>query len=311
MNSNHTGSGPSFETSPCPIDLLPPEILSHIFTLTLPSARQASSPVVPVIGTRGWDEPWILAGPWIFGQVCSSWRALSIALPTLWTSIAVFSNLTPRDLRLLKSQLARTATAPLELHIRFLWSGHPSSEFNRFLAELVSHSPRWRAIHLEFNDERVVLGNYGTATDTLRGVSRPWAQVTLYNASYHSASTHFRHLPAAVNLVNCDLDFVYSPAEASRSFDLLTLPHLMRLAVSHGLVLARLVAPALRSLYIRGPAAGVLPFLTRSGCAETLTDLTLAACTSPTPIVVVLLQQTTRLVSLKLRPPNPRSSLRH
>ncbi|KAJ7645207.1 hypothetical protein DFH06DRAFT_1212674 [Mycena polygramma] len=134
MNSNHTGSGPCFEASP-PIDLLPPEILSHIFTLTLPSARQ------------------ILAGPWIFGQVCSFWRALSINLPTLWASITVFSNLTPRELRLLKSQLARTVSTPLELHLRFLSSGRPSPDFNRFLAELVSHSARWRAIHLEFNSE--------------------------------------------------------------------------------------------------------------------------------------------------------------
>ncbi|KAJ6514326.1 hypothetical protein C8R47DRAFT_938641, partial [Mycena vitilis] len=97
--------------------------------------------------------PWTLAGPWIFGQVCSSWRSLSIALPTLWTSITVFSNLEPRELRLLESQLARTASRPLELHIRFLGGGRPSPDFNIFLPVLVSQSARWRELHLEFNGD--------------------------------------------------------------------------------------------------------------------------------------------------------------
>ncbi|KAF7335674.1 hypothetical protein MVEN_02222400 [Mycena venus] len=117
-----------------PISLIPPEVL-----------------FVPVIGPRLSCGPWILGGPWLFGQVCSHWRALSHASPTLWTSITVFATLTQRELILLNTQLARTGAAPLDVHIRFTYISMSSRQFDVFLTTLVSHSARWRALHLQFD----------------------------------------------------------------------------------------------------------------------------------------------------------------
>jgi hypothetical protein len=69
-------------------------------------------------------------------------------LPTQWTTITVANNLSPRKFFVLKTQLAQTGSAPINLLIHFT-SGARSqfseAEFNLFLAMLVSHSTRWRA----------------------------------------------------------------------------------------------------------------------------------------------------------------------
>ncbi|KAJ7889729.1 hypothetical protein B0H13DRAFT_2666105 [Mycena leptocephala] len=143
----------STEAAP-PVALIPPEVLCYIFTCVLP-VQKATSPAIPTHRRRTWREPWVLGGPWIIGQVCSRWREVALALPTLWTSITVANNLSPRQFFLLKTQLARTGSAPINLLIRFT-SGARSQfsedEFDLFLAMLVSHSTRWRALHLEFDN---------------------------------------------------------------------------------------------------------------------------------------------------------------
>ncbi|KAF7304039.1 hypothetical protein MIND_00635200 [Mycena indigotica] len=61
--------------APCPIILLPPEVLGEIFMLCLPTTHNA-----------------VLSGdaaPLLLGRVCGTWRATAWALPALWTSLHV------------------------------------------------------------------------------------------------------------------------------------------------------------------------------------------------------------------------------
>ncbi|KAJ7670061.1 hypothetical protein DFH06DRAFT_1179903 [Mycena polygramma] len=142
------------EVQPLANTVIPPELLCYIFSLSLPT-RTPTSPIVLVIGSNAWRDPWILGGPWIFGQVCSYWRQLAQSLPpTLWIGITISTVLTTHEATLLHMQLARTANAPLDLLIRFT-SGqrsHRETPFDRFLSTLVLHSTRWRTLHMEFDD---------------------------------------------------------------------------------------------------------------------------------------------------------------
>ncbi|KAJ6557516.1 hypothetical protein B0H19DRAFT_1148025 [Mycena capillaripes] len=135
-----------------PIAILSPEVLCYIFTLGI-QGQTVYSPAVPVIGRKSWrSRSWILAGPWIFAQVCSDWRALAISSPTLWTSIIHSTALSLRELPLLQTQLARSGSAPLDLLIRFT-SGERSyrkEQFDVFLTALIAQSARWRVLHLDF-----------------------------------------------------------------------------------------------------------------------------------------------------------------
>ncbi|KAJ7868140.1 hypothetical protein B0H13DRAFT_2351562, partial [Mycena leptocephala] len=313
------------------INLIPPELLCYIFTLLVPPLKSdSSSPVISTINAPLLSRPWIFGGPWVFSQVCSHWRALSVSLPTLWTSITVFTTISPRKLSLLNIQLSRTESAPLDLHIDFT---------------TVSYSARWRALHLEFNggwvpyeiiaalngialplleeltlggrDEsyfecdfsfadapvlrRLVLGTHSWSF--MRKIALPWTQLTSYRTFHPDATTHFRALADAANLVECDLDFALrskGDEVKAMQLDILTLPRLRRLAISCPLLLDRLVAPSLQSLYIVGPAKDVHPFLDRSGCTSKLIELTLARCVASASEIIALLQQTPGLTTLML-----------
>ncbi|KAJ7795212.1 hypothetical protein B0H13DRAFT_2511710 [Mycena leptocephala] len=306
------------------INGIPPELLCYIFTLLVPPLKSdSSSPVIPTFNAPR------VSGPWILG----------VSLPTLWTSITVFTTVSPRKLSLLNIQLSRTGSAPLDLHIRFT---RPLPEFELLLPRLVSHSARWRMLHLEFNAgwlpgetfaalnglalplleelalsgrgvsyfensfsfsdapvlRRLMLGAHSQAFT--RKFALPWAQLTSYRAFHPDATSHFRDLAGAANLVECDLDFALTKRDevTAMQLDILTLPRLRRLAISCPLLLDRLVAPALQSLYIVGPVKHVHPFLDRSSCPSKLVELTLAQCAAPGRIA--LLQQTPGLTTLML-----------
>jgi hypothetical protein len=137
--------------------MIPPELLCNIFILGMPPVKIGEMAVIPATDRSIFQDPWILGGPRVLGQVCSLWRAMALSLPTIWTSITVFSIIKPREFSLLNTQLARTAQEPLDVHIRFTeryidesWEAC-SDEFDLFLATLVSHSGRWRTLHLQFD----------------------------------------------------------------------------------------------------------------------------------------------------------------
>ncbi|KAK7055766.1 hypothetical protein R3P38DRAFT_3304868 [Favolaschia claudopus] len=332
---------PPPESGP-PITSIPSEILCYIFTLVPVSPRTDSSPI-PVVGPRGSR---VLSGPWIFGQVCSQWRALALAFPALWTPLTIFATtLTAREYNLLHVQLERTREAPLDLHIRFAY--YSGKEFDTLLHDLVNHSQRWRSLHFEADGSRafqseafstlgpdslpllqeLVFG--GTRADTLTKydffkdapalrrvvlgaqggaqvwpIVLPWAQLTVYKATYPQPAKHFHILALASNLVECDIDGGYSQRD-DISHVLCTLPKLRRLAISKPSLLRQLRAPALQSLYSVGPVEDVLAFLDSSGSVSTLRELTLSECRVPTHELLDLFGRTHGLIKLAVDPVSP------
>ncbi|KAJ6505722.1 hypothetical protein C8R47DRAFT_1066620 [Mycena vitilis] len=335
-----------------PIDLLPLELLSDIFALVVPSQTPTSA-TIPVV-FRPTSVPVRLDAPWIFGQVCWKWRALAISMSSLWTKITVASTIVPRQLPLLFTQLLRSGTAPLDVLIRFTTNPRRGSRprprcyracagritsdetFYTFLRTLVSHSGRWRTLHVSFRDsletltftgyERSALQflNLSAPTPSLQRVTLgylgmkivshlklPWAQLTTYKASCEYP-IHLRYFAAMPGLVECDIT-AWSKREFHRGA-VVTFPHLRRLAIQDPEFLAHIAAPALQSLYVQGDTENVLPFLERSRCTETLAELILvltryyayeeeeaeAEAESPVTGIISLLQHTRGLTALAL-----------
>jgi hypothetical protein len=148
---------------------------------------------------------------------------------------------------------------------------------------------------------RAVLGSSGGPS--VPNVPLPWGQLTTYKATHLDTGTHFRNLAAAAaNLVECDISVRPRIGVSDvLPHDVLTLWRLRRLTLSNPVLLERLTAPALQSLYILGPVDYVLPFLHRSKCIPTLTKLTLAECPSDAPEVAALLRHTSALTTLALQ----------
>ncbi|KAJ7432155.1 hypothetical protein FB451DRAFT_390396 [Mycena latifolia] len=325
-----------------PISLLPPEILCHIFIISLP-VQTAKSSIIPLIPPPTSSGPWTLDSPWIFGHVCGEWRALALSLPNLWTTITLSSRTSGGRNALLKEQLARSANAPLDVLIRLTgvnrsWQESPETPFNLFLRILISHYGRWRRFQLELDRlfdsfqglrelgpmplleelvfgkgvrlttykflkdapslRKVVLSN--AEDSSIRDIPLPWVQLTSYKATYADGSIHFRNIAmCASTLVECDIDFGWPHyPELPRHGDILILPRLRRLAITHNLFLDRLEAPALQDLYIWGASDHVLPFLHHSGCI--LTRLTLVRCDADASDLILLLQNTPSIAGFRL-----------
>ncbi|KAJ7820869.1 hypothetical protein B0H14DRAFT_2832851, partial [Mycena olivaceomarginata] len=230
------------------------------------------------------SQSWTPREPWVLGQVCSYWRSQALALPTLWSSISFSTSPWPRELSLCHTQLARSGTAPLDLLIRFtVEGGRDRTEVDKFMAKLVSFKrslafapPR---IHTPLSDPPSFFASLGPNPLPLL------EEVVLGGVGiYIGDKQKFSKIDLGV--VSADLGVGYLWR------DVLTLPRLRRLVISHPVILNCLAAPALKSLYIIGPVEHVLPFLRRSGCTETLSALTLTQYTVPAPELIGLLHDT-------------------
>ncbi|KAJ7617947.1 hypothetical protein FB45DRAFT_1103263 [Roridomyces roridus] len=109
-----------------PISSLFPEILCHIFTLTVPPLKP-SAPSVALTRHTVWDtynrtKPWSLGAPWSLAQVCSTWRTIALAYAPLWSSIALSTETWERRGRYVDLQIDRAGTTtPLDILFRFTY----------------------------------------------------------------------------------------------------------------------------------------------------------------------------------------------
>ncbi|KAJ7807337.1 hypothetical protein B0H14DRAFT_3483316 [Mycena olivaceomarginata] len=110
------------ETRGADLTRIPVEILRlYIFTLTLPVKLEKLSSALT--------------------QVCGQWRAIALALPSLWTSITVSHALLEREIPLLTLQLKRSGDALLNVAIS-VDRAAPDRPLEAFIPILMRHSAR-------------------------------------------------------------------------------------------------------------------------------------------------------------------------
>ena len=99
------------------IHRVPPEIWAHVFHLSVKDAWAAS----------GYPRMEASKPPLIFGQVCHSWREISLNTPTLWSLLCIPKRIRDTSIPLIQTWLDRAGPVlPLEIEIHALASQFPS-----------------------------------------------------------------------------------------------------------------------------------------------------------------------------------------
>ncbi|KAF9032002.1 hypothetical protein BDZ89DRAFT_1111644 [Hymenopellis radicata] len=107
-----------------PIRSIPREILLHIFSLVdVPSSRALLHPRQP---------------PCSFGHVCRFWRTLSRSAPSLWSHVAVWSDIDSNfSIDVLKQHLVLSNPRPLDVRLSF-WPCKNSNESTKAVLDVLS-----------------------------------------------------------------------------------------------------------------------------------------------------------------------------
>ena len=125
-----------------PLRRLPYDVLCEVFLSSLydiPDSRSSSTIIT--------DTPWTLT------HVSSHWRSVALSFPQLWSTIRVTG--TGYCFPLLKVQLERSGSYPLSISLiqgdfRCCWTA--IEDIPVILQKLMSLSPRWRTLHIFFDE---------------------------------------------------------------------------------------------------------------------------------------------------------------
>ncbi|KAJ7663990.1 hypothetical protein DFH06DRAFT_337725 [Mycena polygramma] len=113
---------------------MPPEMLGEIFLWTLPSSPDASALLGSNMG----------ASPWVLTMVSSSWRAVALADPSLWSRISIdYSIRFPYSPSLVKAQIQRSQKLNVHFYGCEDLPSRPQIEMFNLLAQ---HSSRWERL---------------------------------------------------------------------------------------------------------------------------------------------------------------------
>ncbi|KAJ7876241.1 hypothetical protein B0H13DRAFT_1893824 [Mycena leptocephala] len=232
----------STEVTP-PVTSIPPEFLCCIFTYVLP-VQNGTSPAIPTRRRRNWREPWVL------GDLVKSARTgvrSRCQCRLCGRPFTVANNLSPPKFFVLKTQLAQTGSAPINLLIYFTsgartHAGAPSSTAVATARRL--RNPEWanppspRRVDIQWRSkigpELRLLQSHASTPAGCTGEPRwapmpnipsPWEKLMSYKGTNPAPTIHFCILAAAANLVECDIDFgkEMGPSEVLQR-DFLTLP---------------------------------------------------------------------------------------
>ncbi|KAJ7623813.1 hypothetical protein FB45DRAFT_926828 [Roridomyces roridus] len=125
-----------------PVCRVPSEIISEIFSWTVPSPSEMRR----LRGSKVEQSPWIL------GHICSCWRAIALSTSSLWSLVHMSSSRAADPLSMIQTQLER-ATVTLKIHFQFDrdWRDHELSAIQLFDL-LLEHSTRWVELNIQFTD---------------------------------------------------------------------------------------------------------------------------------------------------------------
>ncbi|RDB19456.1 hypothetical protein Hypma_013688 [Hypsizygus marmoreus] len=161
-----------------PIYRIPVELLSEVFKHCLDDPSDGTS-----LGSSFTTMPATHFNPFLLGHVCSYWRTLSISMPTLWSTLAVFCP-NPSLLPLIRLWLSRTADRPLTLSLfqPSICNDMPNTAVNETLALFLGLVPRWRSIDFVFGDQddgvfeqlRAFPADTASMLESVRFVSNRW-----------------------------------------------------------------------------------------------------------------------------------------
>ncbi|KAH0833008.1 hypothetical protein J3R83DRAFT_11991 [Lanmaoa asiatica] len=126
-----------------PIKRMPPEIMARVFDFC------------GDVHVRGPHCEPSRRAPLLLGSVCRSWRALSLALPRLWTALYLdlpTSGMLDKQEEILHAWIQRSRPFPISLWLwnDFLTDDVPATFLRRLGRIIAENADRWRAIFVHF-----------------------------------------------------------------------------------------------------------------------------------------------------------------
>ena len=161
-----------------PVSKLPVELLVEIFlyVVAAPPSAEGDAGEPTTLSAPHTPSYRSCASPFSTSHVCRSWRAISLALPRLWSSLRVVCPRTPRVVPLLSLWVHRARSCPLDLSLsqpHQHWHPHRETEFEMafevtrqvwllFLAVM----DRWSSVDVNVCMEfKSLLGSFSGETD--------------------------------------------------------------------------------------------------------------------------------------------------
>ncbi|EPQ57156.1 hypothetical protein GLOTRDRAFT_127529 [Gloeophyllum trabeum ATCC 11539] len=154
--------------------------------------------------------------PFVVGQICSAWRALALATPSLWTSVRVVASelSTAAQARALELLLQRSHPLGLDVEVvceplQLQASGEPLA----VIQTLRSSSARWRALDVQLTDSllEALMGGVDLPRLARLVLRNTWLHTPYPPPASHESlprGLSFQHAPAlrALTLFNAYLD---------------------------------------------------------------------------------------------------------
>ena len=127
-----------------PIRFFPPEILSHIFLLSLPTLDYDDHSIM------------VLRKAVMFpGQVCKYWREIALSTPKMWSKITFLSE-SDANAKLTHSWLSRSGSSPLSICLSNRISLDPNKPTSPVLLDVIAQSDRWKDLVFQAGDASIV-----------------------------------------------------------------------------------------------------------------------------------------------------------
>ncbi|KAJ7147741.1 hypothetical protein C8R43DRAFT_953093 [Mycena crocata] len=301
--SNHLARNKSVLS---PLRRIPPELLSEIFSWTLPS----------ILTARRRDKLSVNDPPWILGHISSHWRAVAHSTPSLWSLVTVNYTGSPDDpigaypLPMLEAQIGRAQTLKIHFYASQRCAAFPQIQMFGFLAK---HASRWEELSLSLTSQLVPL--LATIRDRVPSLCRLWLQwdapesqegvgsidcfesapslvdVGVYNEYRHVPvllpfhqltryhldapwATHEEILRLTKNLIEARIDIRFDQTPWPDTSDIIELPSLRRLYISEPTILDYIRVKHLQELAVwmnkeDGPdmLSNLEALLVRSSCS--------------------------------------------
>ncbi|KAJ7623625.1 hypothetical protein FB45DRAFT_111411 [Roridomyces roridus] len=144
-----------------PLRRVPPEILSEIFSWSLPAIDEVK-----------WDASALKQSPWVLTRVSSLWRRTAISIPSLWSSINWSDYASPPPpLPMIQAQVDRARM------LRISFSAHESKEKAtqvKVFEFLSQHSARW--VDLDLQMTAALVPHLAALRGRLPSLQRLWLQ---------------------------------------------------------------------------------------------------------------------------------------
>ncbi|KAF8216809.1 hypothetical protein K438DRAFT_1925837 [Mycena galopus ATCC 62051] len=266
---------------------MPTEIMTHIFTFTLPPHQLSAS------------------APWTIGAVCARWRAIVVSQPCFWTHIRYETDHpgSCTDRLKFETQLRRSGQSLLNVEFTVNQRLQLSIDEACILQLISAHAGRWETVSLSGPDEiyshlriQEQLANLRKLTleivheddDTLLDIFHdapqlqtvsfnrdtweypaaivlPWSQLLRYGGN-NTWDGHLHALSGASNLVDCSPEIQGTSSSTQILPTPVVLPRLRRLSLSDSQFLGCLETPALLELYSDRNALPMLSFLRQQTC---------------------------------------------